>query len=1290
MTLEDILCETIDTIVTSKIQGLQYDITKLCTIEDDSSSSEGKYIVSDGAIKFEAYSDITNYREGNQVLVTIPNGDFNMQKTIIGRKTADDTAPFVYTAPLDTMIQIEDNNQIVSGSFGLLANEDNTSKVIGPIYTITDINNFQGFTRMGISADFKTWLTGYDAAEGMYGLRMYIYTKSSNLDEKDNIYEMTFSNEDMYGNPYQFENYFSQEKVFDISTLNAINKIEVYFYQNGSFKNGDGELIPWQDDFGNKMPNNIYVDNIKFCFGYESNYFEDETLILLTNEVLEYSYADEVNTKTVNLRWIHKINDNSYKVLKEEDFKDGKFKVKWYRYYYDVNKVDGYAGLGWEEIEPVSNLTLTFEPNIANQSEELKVIGFIAGSEDTEGTAYFSNIIKFTNKEAVPDQPTLEAATALTIYCEDGSEGNYFIYNQNGKILNEGNGQGYLRKLRAMYKGASLEESDLGGIDYVSWWLPENSTMLMHNEELYEGATVNKHLNYKGVNYTEIIYYPKDNNIPKTTQDYSINNYWTQSKTNNTVRCIVSINGIVHESLEEMQFGKAGTNGSNLTMVLDFAGNKNAIVLGEDVIVAEAHLYDQEGKQLEFGTAQITWGWFKESGHMQIEPNGTTATITSNYTVLPEDNYHILEASCEVSGLKINAYLPIPIKVAECSHIEGAREVIYNHMGTPNYYSDAYIAYKYINGAYEKALDAIWEINYDESLIDGMGQAYLPKLKDITIGKDKYKGLLASLFYAFGYNDKVCVSCQYWSQPILIMQSQYDFAMLNNWQGGLELDEEKGTILSAMLGAGRKNEDNTFSGVLIGDVQQGTDLETSPPQTGVYGLHKGVISYQLREDGTATFGKDGRGQIIMNGNEGTITSSNFNNNGTGMKIDLDDGIIDIIKALNGARISIKPTDPYMLVISPNNNEILHLGSNQLFLQSDNQSIVNGSRLDLNNGNLDIRSPYGKVIISGGYAGGQATPYFSIAVPTSETTSSGDYSNQLFYLDGDEYYLKSKDYIETEFIKIEGYDTYRDTQGNIVAVSNDASLTVYTTNGTSITGTKTFQAVTEKQEQEDGSVITVVVQTAEQVKQNYLASLIPNLRSVQATRGFKLDLKNSSIQGYDLYLKGTKASTNQSFILDSSAPTTPFRVGSDFNVNWDGTLTCNKVNSLNDDDRNDKAISINNNFYVNKNGSMGSGSGSFGSLYAGGYNVGSSIGGFNSSISKLQSDLAQLRSEYNEARQLLSQQIEATAAFRTTFNNHTHQVAAHNHGAGSIAVGGQAATGSTSARGSYTSDYQGNF
>jgi hypothetical protein len=245
----------------------------------------------------------------------------------------------------------------------------------------------------------------------------------------------------------------------------------------------------------------------------------------------------------------------------------------------------------------------------------------------------------------------------------------------------------------------------------------------------------------------------------------------------------------------------------------------------------------------------------------------------------------------EENGPKLEAYLPIPIKANGYSHIEGAREVIYNHQGTPSYYSDAYELFDKDNNKIEKNIE--WNIKNNEVVGDSVASnAYLPDLISIS-SKPGKKGFLASQFYASGYNHKTCVSCKVkdnivWSQPILIMQSQYDFAMLNEWGGGLTLDEENGTILSTMLGAGRKNDQNQFSGVLIGAIES-TGLENTETQTGVYGLHEGVISYALKEDGTATFGKAGHGQIHIDGNKGTIKSPEYDT-GHGTLIDLDDGI----------------------------------------------------------------------------------------------------------------------------------------------------------------------------------------------------------------------------------------------------------------------------------------------------------------------------------------------------------------------------------------------------------------
>ena len=123
-----------------------------------------------------------------------------------------------------------------------------------------------------------------------------------------------------------------------------------------------------------------------------------------------------------------------------------------------------------------------------------------------------------------------------------------------------------------------------------------------------------------------------------------------------------------------------------------------------------------------------------------------------------------------------------------------------------------------------------------------------------------------------------------WAQPIYLMQNRYPSAMLNAWDGKLQIDEENGTILSNLVGAGKKNIDNSFSGVLMGEIEsktgisiEGTNsLERSLAQNqtgiGLYGFHEGAQSFGFNINGTAFLGKSGGGRISFDGNHGFIYS----------------------------------------------------------------------------------------------------------------------------------------------------------------------------------------------------------------------------------------------------------------------------------------------------------------------------------------------------------------------------------------------------------------------------------
>lgn len=1184
----EIICNAVDEIITSKLQGLQYDITKLCTIVDDSMNHQGKYIVTDGTARYEAFTTDISLKKGNQVLVSIPNGDYNMTKTIKGRVASTDTTPFKYTSPIDTMIKI--TNNIFNGirnseDNGLLANGNKI--MIGPLWSLSGVDNLTGYTRLGIAANFRSWLNGLDVVSGSYGIKVLVRPKTNN-----EVYELTFSSTDMVGNPYLFEDYFYQEKVFDVSQIENIQDIEIYFYQDGNFKNGQNELIKYPEE---NYPNNLFVDGVKIYLGYDMNDFNEETLTIFTPDKTSYRYNDEILERNVYLRWIHKVEEKVFELIDENNFDESRYEVRWFRYSPGVETIDQYAGKNWERIEEANNFNCIFLPEVKKQREQIKVVGLIRGETENAYTPYFSNILTFENEELVPDQTTLEASTALSIYCEDNSEGNYFIYNQNGKISNENAGKE--RSFKAMYQGSEIDLSTIGTVNYIEWWFPKNEkTMLITNEEMWNKdngqCNPNELISYRGVDYIRIRREPKNGDI-SLTQDYTIASKWNWEKSNNTVICRVSINGIEYQALEELRFGKAGTNGTKITFLIEFSDNENALPIAKEGETSTINVYARlyaNGDETVNGipeNADIKWEWYRKSNNNYInlsyaQSDNHYCKLSTTVTSVPDDNFYVLKAIYKYNDADLEAFLPIPIKNPDYAFIEGAKEVIYDHQGIPNYYDGPYIAYDNNKNKVDSNVSLVVQ-NEAEDIADTTSLIGRLMLKKSPWGG---YGLSANSLYIPEDTVKNCVNINgVWAQPILVMQGRYDFAMLNDWDETFKIDEKQGTILSTMLGAGRKNSDNTYSGVLIGDIKKGTDLENTSSQTGVYGLDHGVISYALKEDGTATFGAEGKGQININGNSGTIKSAGYSlNNGT--KLDLNEGTLDINFA--PGRILIEPKDPYLFIRTREQNNLIQIGQDESYIQSNNFAAMNGTKLDLANGDLDIRSSKGHI-----YASGSGNPYFKIGIPSNDSDQA--YANNLFLISDNDYYLKSQSYVENEYIKVNGYNTYKQPDNSIVDISSIVAISpagnVYKVLGNTLGDQYVFQGIKNVVGEGEGAID--YSQTAEQVKQTYISQLIPNLLTTQASKGFKLDLSKNTINGYDLYLKGTNTVTGKTFLLDSGAPELPLMIGEKFNVSWDGVLTCNKFNVLSTDGTTDNAISINNNFYVTKSGGAGGGSANFG-------------------------------------------------------------------------------------------------
>ena len=1215
-------------------------------------------------------------------MVTIPNGDYSSNKVIIAKLESDQIEPEFYTSQLDLMQIFTENilntNKIdIHDNGELLANEGGGSSY-KHLYTIyNEKRNLTGYNRMGIAAEFQSLLNNTDTVRGSYGLKFYISSTLPAIPgqaQKEGIYEFYLDAADMIGDPYTYSAFARQEKVIDISMVQNITKIDIYFYQNGDFKDSNNNLIDWQfvNDLAgldmSNMPNNLLVRNIELFMGYEAGAYEEDRMVIHCDDYPSYSYLDYnqdtgiMKSKNLELKWLHKFEDSNennskYELVNMTSLSKMGITLKWFKYNLNSKRIDKYAGRNWEEIPLKSNnlFKCSFTPNKNNAQERVKVIGYkvnntyesseklinnadylnewrqmmddynkkvkvpygmISTKEEFKNIIsemdlfYYSNDQEFkateqsysadiqyyklmyknetvfneavekaklkylgsiesvdlyeseeiilTNDIAVYDSVTFNASSSLSIYYEDGSEGNYFIYDSNGRILDQGKGQGYERRMRAVYNGKEITP-ELGNLDYIDWYLPvidQSKTMILNTKAYFEKdkgqSPEDDHIDYQGVQYKRIRrFVDPETKLLNTWQSYSIGSNLNTSALNNLIRCEVSIDGTVYVASNTMRFGKQGTAGSNTTIVLEMVDNHNAITIpvpkdenGKDIqytVVATA--YDSQGDVVTI-SGEWEWDWktpmvkVGKKPAIEIEPfskyDPNKINLKINMTSLndvSEGYYGILKATFkQVNSINLVAFLALPLKAPGYSHIEGAQEITYNSSGIPQYYSDAYKIFKeghedgIINNPYTEIMDVDWNVVHDinfykldgngrpiinkesgEAEIASMSRDYVPKLTQLLRYNSHgilhtYQALRAAPMFASGY-DEICVTCLsdleedytfklvgeikennysgnyyyfkdkennyilsdtyvpntiyyqlekkvLWIQPLLITNGVYDYSMLNEWDGTLTTDEGAGTVMSAIIGAGRKNEDNTFSGILLGDVQDTNDLTTNTyvlaahpgemtetdfyknvyyimvdgvPQradyfdknqtyykirsaTGLYGFQDGQISFSLKDNGVATFGKAGRGQITIDGNDSTITSKNYKAAGNGMFLDLDDGQL-IIKDNEVKRFVLQPQDPYLTINGISNNiPLVKIGATDCYIQSQGKSLSGlGSKLDLTQGTLDITGSGGNVCLSGK----DIDPFFKVKTRDGAT---------LIHMDIDEYYLQSAFFNEDSAIR----------------------------------------------------------------------------------------------------------------------------------------------------------------------------------------------------------------------------------------------------------------------------------
>ena len=308
----DQLFGAVDIILKDRLMDIQYDKTIIGTIVDDSDKKNGHYIVTDGSMRLDAYSENTKYRNNEQVRVSVPNGDYTQKKYISGKYLAEeDTQPISYVSPSDSIVQI--NDDIIQAKdntlFSIRANNPNELRKI--LWTLSDTKDL--FTNsiinsLVLKASFKTLLSNKTFKAGNYGLRLSLLVLEPGApQEAYHEFYTDLDSSEMFGNPYSFSIYSQQEKVIDISTLGEIKQISIELYQNNNFVDVMGNRMEM-----NQMIDDILVKDITIGLGNNFKQISDNTLQIYSSNSLDYTYTEDNEDKSLLLLWYNKDDNNKY------------------------------------------------------------------------------------------------------------------------------------------------------------------------------------------------------------------------------------------------------------------------------------------------------------------------------------------------------------------------------------------------------------------------------------------------------------------------------------------------------------------------------------------------------------------------------------------------------------------------------------------------------------------------------------------------------------------------------------------------------------------------------------------------------------------------------------------------------------------------------------------------------------------------------------------------------------------------------------------------------------------
>ena len=695
----------------------------------------------------------------------------------------------------------------------------------------------------------------------------------------------------MYGNPYNFDGYYLQQKVFDISALAGFDIMRLYFYQDKDFKDRDGNAIISTDSFGNGLKENLFVNDLYICLGYDIKDIYSDGLILYSNDGPLYDMTPRV--KTISWRFIQSLKDQKIKLTTEVDKLPGGYEIWLFKENLDAPYSD-LAGAGWEVIKYNGEPLIGFQNYQFTTDYDLQQVRYKALITYNSRVIYESNVLEFINTADAVAAKVDKMMNSFYIYFYDKSNGIYDLYDNKLAASNDANRTRYLFPA---FKNIDNEIEYITGVDRVKWIVPKDNTMISlivperldemisieysfpnkdyttleeYLEEKYFKEYGDEAPNYYIYNGSYYVYFfhPESETGRDQCIKYTIKQNLNTRYTNNTIYCEIQHNSQTLKREVHLTFDEKQVNDYNVE--ISFAGEEDRFTIDDwdlenNVAIKKAivaKLFGPDGVEVDVSQLTFSWSWYKpdESKTYNIlfsepEPIDTKETLigfNKRYQDVIE-HYSILKVVIKYEGNEYEGYLPIPFMRNNNISVEN----IVEQFQVNQKYRDTVKCFEEFIG--EDELKKL--IEYYGKIISSYGDdKYQPQLNNGQI-KDiatNVVNLDALYCYSFSSVENI-LQCaipafrlpeRNGEIPVSLPVQPPEDAATTFARGRAAEDF---IINKSDLSSGRLTGNQTYNGIIVGNVTRTKNGEQND-RYGLYGVQGKKLTVAIDEDGDAYFG----------------------------------------------------------------------------------------------------------------------------------------------------------------------------------------------------------------------------------------------------------------------------------------------------------------------------------------------------------------------------------------------------------------------------------------------------